>query len=212
MILDPATLPVFVAASMALLITPGPAVLYIIARSVDQGRWAGVVSALGLGLGTIVQVVAAALGVSALLTASALAFRVVKLAGAAYLVYLGIHKLFIEKAELEEIKAETRPLGCIFVQGIVVNVLNPKLALFFFAFLPQFIDPARGAPAAQVMLLGLLFVMLAICSDSLYALFAGTVGGWLRGNLAFRRVQKTFAGVIYLALGAVTAFTGADSQ
>lgn len=205
---DFTTILLFSAAALALLLTPGPAVMYIVARSIDQGRAAGVVSALGVGVGTMFHVGAAALGISALLVSSALAFGVVKYLGAAYLIYLGIRKLREPVAETAVADPPAASLRRIFSQGVVVNLLNPKTALFFFAFLPQFADPARGSVALQMGLLGLLFVLLGIVSDSLYALLAGTVGGWLRGNLRFLRAQRTFAGTVYIVLGVATAFSG----
>jgi len=211
---DPSTLLVFIAAALALLVTPGPAVLYIVARSIDQGRLAGIVSVLGIATGTLFHIGAAALGISAILMTSALAFQGVKFAGAAYLVYLGIHKLFFEKSPTGDLEQsiEKQSLSQIFSQGVVVNLLNPKTALFFFAFLPQFVDPLRGSAAVQVLLLGVLFVALAICSDSLYALTAGTLGGWIKRSRTFINWQRYFAGGIYLVLGIATAVSGSRSK
>jgi threonine/homoserine/homoserine lactone efflux protein len=193
---------------------PGPAVLYIIARSVDQGRPAGLVSALGVNVGTLFHVAAAALGLSAVLVTSALAFQVVKYLGAAYLIYLGVRKIFFEREQSDDAPAvhEPQTLARIFSQGVVVNVLNPKTALFFFAFLPQFVDPDRGMVALQFLLLGLMFVGIALCSDSLYALLAGTAGGWLKGKPGFLRRQRYFSGGIYIALGVTTALSGGDGK
>ncbi len=210
--LDTATLTVFMAAALALLLVPGPAVLYIVTRSIDQGRAAGIVSAFGVGIGTLFHVAAAALGLSALLLSSALAFSMVKYLGAAYLVYLGIQKLRerIEPQQVEQPHSAT--LRQIFSQGVVVNLLNPKLALFFFAFLPQFVNPARGSVALQSLLLGLIFVALGMGSDSLYALLAGTLRHWLRGSRAFARVQRYFAGGVYILLGITTALSGSKQS
>ncbi len=203
---------VFVAAALVLLLTPGPAVLYIVARSVDQGRMAGIVSALGVGLGSMVHVMAAALGLSALLVSSALAFNLVKFLGAAYLIYLGLQKLR-EKVTVREVTIDsTVPLGVIFRQGVVVNILNPKTALFFFAFLPQFVDPVRGSVAVQILILGCTFVTLGIFSDSGYALLAGTLGKLLKQSETFARAQNTLTGMIYIGLGVVTAFSGSGSR
>jgi threonine/homoserine/homoserine lactone efflux protein len=209
----PQNLPLFVLSALALLLVPGPAVLYIITRSVDQGRLAGLVSVLGIDTGNLVHVVAAALGLSALLMSSALAFSVVKYLGAVYLIYLGVRKLFFEKDEVEE-PGEFQPqkLTRIYTQGVVVAALNPKTALFFFAFLPQFVDPSQGAVAGQILLLGLIFIAMAVCSDSMYALLAGTAGHWLKGNLGFLRGQRYFAGGVYIALGVATAVSGADHR
>jgi threonine/homoserine/homoserine lactone efflux protein len=209
----PHNLTLFVLATLALLVLPGPAVIYIVTRSVDQGRLAGLVSTLGINTGDFVHVIAATLGLSALLMSSALAFNVVKYLGAAYLIYLGVRKLFFEKDEPEE-PSEMQPqkLSRLYTQGVVVAVLNPKTALFFFAFLPQFVDPSQGAVAGQILLLGLIFVGMAVCSGSTYALLAGTAGHWLKDHLGFLRGQRYFAGGIYIALGVATAVSGADHR
>lgn len=208
---DPAQLSLFVVASLVLLLTPGPAVLYVVARSVNQGRIAGLVSVLGLEVGTLFHVAAAALGISALLLSSALVFNLVKSLGAVYLIYLGIQKLRAPDQTQPE-AANLKSLGRVFCQGVVVNLLNPKTALFFFAFLPQFVTPSRGNIALQMLVLGCLFVLLATLSDSLYALLAGTVGQWLRGNRRFARSQRYFAGTVYIGLGMTTALSGSRSK
>jgi threonine/homoserine/homoserine lactone efflux protein len=190
---------------------PGPNTLYIIARSVQQGRWAGFVSSLGVQVGTMVHMAAAALGLSALLVSSSLAFQVVKYAGAVYLIYLGV-KTLLSKETIEKAKVHRSKLSRVFYQGMVVNVLNPKTALFFFAFLPQFINPARGPVVIQVALLGGILIFLGTVSDSIYALASGSIGNWLRGNLKFIRVQRYFAGSVYIGLGAATAFTGGHKK
>ena len=202
------TLTLFFVAAAVLLITPGPAVLYIVARSLDQGRMAGIVSTLGINFGTFFHIAAAAWGVSALLVRSALAFNLIKYLGAAYLIYLGIRKL-LERDTTEAVTVvEPQPLRRLFFQGVVVNLLNPKTALFFFAFLPQFTDPSKGSVALQILFLGVLFLIMAVFSDSMYALLAGTAGNWLRGNLQFWRVQRYVTGTIYIALGLTAAFSG----
>ena len=204
--IDPNSFALFVPASLALLLAPGPAVLYIVARSIDQGRLAGLVSVLGISAGAQVHVLAAALGISALLAASALAFSIVKYAGAAYLIYLGLHKLFFEKTSPAEFEPpQAQPLGRIFTQGFIVNLLNPKLALFFLAFLPQFIDPALGPVGLQFLLLGLIFTAIALVSDSGYALLAGTARSWLRARPGFSRGQRVASGGVYVALGLAAA-------
>ena len=204
--IDSASFALFAAASLALILAPGPAVLYIVARSIDQGRLAGLVSVLGIAVGTLVHVLAAALGISALLAASALAFSIIKYAGAVYLIYLGFHKLFIEKTHSAEIEPlSVQPLRRIFTQGFVVNLLNPKLALFFLAFLPQFIDPALGPVGPQFLLLGITFTVIALISDSGYALLAGTARDWLLARPGFTRGQKYASGGIYVALGMAAA-------
>ena len=205
-------LSLFISVAFVLVAIPGPNTLYIIARSVQQGRMAGIVSSFGVQVGTIVHVVAAAFGLSALLLSSAAAFNVVRYGGAAYLIYLGIKTLLSkENIELERGLQKTK-LSRVFTQGVVVNVLNPKTALFFFAFLPQFIDPARGAVATQIIILGAILMLLGTLSDSIYALAAGSIGNRLRGNLRLLRAQRYFAGSVYLGLGAATALTGASKE
>ena len=206
------SLALFIVSSLVLLLTPGPAVLYIIARSINQGRQAGVVSAVGLSLGTLVHVFAAAFGLSALLATSAIAFNVVKLLGAAYLIYLGIKTLRTPLPTDTTIEAPPRQLKQIFVQGFIVNVLNPKLALFFFAYLPQFVDMSSGSVAGQIVMLGMIFTALGIISDSLYAIVSGTLGRWLKNNPTFVKMQRTVSGVVYIFLGATTALAGADTK
>ena len=186
---------------------PGPSVLYITTRSIDQGRKAGLVSVFGNALGSAILVACAAAGLSAILASSAVAFNIVKYIGATYLIYLGIRQLFSNDDRIPTVVQRKRLLH-IFVQGTFVAVLNPKTALFFLAFLPQFVDMSRGYIWEQTLLLGLTLVGLGICTDSIYALLAGTFGNWLkrRGNL--QRGQKYLSGGIYLALGVVTAFSG----
>ncbi len=199
------TFALFAAAALALIVVPGPAVLYIVAQSIDRGRLAGLVSALGVAVGGLVHVTAAAVGLSALLVSSATAFTVVKLAGAAYLVGLGLFTLLSRRASEEVAVPHERRLRRIFGQGIVVNVLNPKTALFFLAFLPQFVDPDRGAVAWQILALGLAFVLLAVLSDALWALVAGTASTRLRGSRRFGAVRRYVSGSVFVGLGALTA-------
>ena len=177
--LDLLGLPVFVGAALILLVTPGPAVLYIIARSVDQGRRAGLVSVLSIETGNLCHVLAAALGLSAILLSSALAFTVVKYLGAAYLVYLGLRRLLTRGQAYADAMVQHQSLRRIYSQGVLVAILNPKTALFFLAFLPQFVDASRGPVTVQLLMLGCLFVLMAVVTDGLYALLAGSVGQWL---------------------------------
>ena len=202
----------FALASAVLLITPGPAVLYIITRSVDQGRRAGLVSVCAIETGNFLHVVAATLGLSALLLSSALAFSIVKYLGAAYLIYLGLRKLFTYEPAEPVLNRRAQSLRQIYSQGVVVAALNPKTALFFVAFLPQFVEPSRGAIAAQVFVLGCLFIMLAVISDGLYALLAGTVGQWFRGSRPPMRAGRFVVGGLYIGLGLTAAFSDARRQ
>ena len=198
----------FLGASLALLLVPGPAVLYITARSANQGRLAGFVSVLAIETANFLQAVAATLGLSAILLSSALAFDVVKYLGAGYLIYLGVRKLLAREEGEEDTQVQPESLSRIYWQGFAVNILNPKTALFFFAFLPQFVDPARGDATLQTLLLGALFVGMAIVTDSLYALLASSLAEKLRGSRHFQKGQRYFAGLVYVGLGITTALTG----
>jgi threonine/homoserine/homoserine lactone efflux protein len=207
---ESSTLVVFLGATLLLLVIPGPAVLYIVTRSVTQGPKAGLVSVLGIHLGTLVHIAAAIAGLSALIAASATAFTIVKLAGAGYLIYLGI-MAFRSSGKPEHLSGlEPRSTRRIFWQGAMVNILNPKTALFFLAFVPQFIDPTRGSPALQLALLGGLFILAGLVSDSTYALVAGAAGTRFLGTESWRRGQSYVAGTIYTGLGVAAAFTGAS--
>jgi threonine/homoserine/homoserine lactone efflux protein len=212
MLPDSGALAVFVVAAIVLLVIPGPAVLYIVAQSVSRGRLAGIVSMLGIQVGGLVHVAAAAAGLSALLVRSAVAFNAVKYAGAAYLAYLGLRRLFGkdqgETAGMRPLRSKRR----LFAQGVVVNVLNPKTALFFFSFLPQFVDVDRGSVALQIATLGGLFILLATMSDGLYALAAGSAAGWLRGRRGFLRGERFATGGVLVGLGLLTAFSGANQN
>jgi threonine/homoserine/homoserine lactone efflux protein len=201
----PSTLVLFAAAALALIVVPGPAVLYIVAQSIDRGRLAGFVSALGIAVGGLVHVTAAAIGLSSLLVSSATAFAAVKYAGAAYLIGLGLYTLFVRKEEPAAAAPRERRLRRRFGQGVVVNVLNPKTALFFFAFLPQFVDPDKGSAALQIGILGLVFVALAVLSDSVWALAAGSASERLRDSRRFLAVQRYVSGSVFVGLGALTA-------
>lgn len=205
------TIFLFLVAAFALLIIPGPVVLYTVARSVHQGWRAGVLSALAAGLGNTAHVFAAVLGLSALLASSALAFSVVKYAGAAYLVYLGVRTLLSTD---EAVGPVVVPMGRaqIFWQGLLVSVLNPKTALFFLAFLPQFITPEAGPIWSQTLLLGLLFVVLGVCTDSAYALLAGAAGKLFGRNTRILKTQRFVTGGVYIALGVTAAFADTDRK
>ncbi|HEY7029763.1 MAG TPA: LysE family translocator [Thermomicrobiales bacterium] len=209
---DASTVAVFMLAAGLLLIVPGPAVLYIVARGIDQGRRAALASMLGIEIASLFHITAATLGLSALLVSSATAFNVVRYAGAAYLIFLGVRTLLSRGDVRRSTGTAPASLRRVFAQGVVVNLLNPKTALFFFAFLPQFVDPARGSVAGQTLFLGGLFVALAVCSDGSYALLSGSLGGWLKGHLGFLRAQRYFAGSVYLALGVATALTGSRKK
>lgn len=200
-------LPVFILAALILLLTPGPAVLYIIARSMDQGRLAGFVSVLSIESGNSLHVLAATLGLSAILMSSALAFTIVKYLGAAYLIYLGIRRLLNRDQGHNIASIQRQSLRRIYSQGVLVAALNPKTALFFLAFLPQFVDPSAGLLTLQFLTLGGLFVMMAIITDSMYALLASTAGGWLKKNQSFLRADRYIVGSVYIGLGVTAALS-----
>ncbi len=202
----------FVGAALALLLVPGPAVLYIVARSVNQGRLAGLVSVLGIETAGLFHVVAATLGLSAILLTSALAFDVVKYLGAAYLVYLGIRTLFAPEDKQASEAEDPSSLWRIYAQGVIVNLLNPKTALFFFAFLPQFVDISKGNPTLQIMSLGILFVAMATCTDGAYALLSSSVANRLKGNASFLKRQRYLTGMVYVGLGVTTALSGSNKK
>jgi len=196
---------IFLLAALILLLTPGPAVLYIVARSLDQGRLAGFVSVFSIEVGNFVHVLAATLGLSAILVSSALAFSIVKYMGAAYLIYLGVRRLLARETAHQPATFQRQSLRRIFRQGVLVAILNPKTALFFFAFLPQFVDSSKSSFTIQLLTLGCLFVLMAIVTDSLYALLAGTVGQWLKGSRSFMRVERYLVGTVYIGLGVMAA-------
>jgi threonine/homoserine/homoserine lactone efflux protein len=198
------TFALFSAAALALIVVPGPAVTYVVTQSLDKGRSAGLVSALGIACGGLVHVAAAAVGLSALIASSAEAFTAVKLVGAAYLIVLGLLRL-AGRGESDDEEPVTAGPRRLFWQGALVNVLNPKTALFFLAFLPQFVDPGRGPVALQAALLGTLFVVIATFSDSTYAVVAAALAGRVRGSRRARQVRRYVSGSIFVALGVTAA-------
>jgi threonine/homoserine/homoserine lactone efflux protein len=195
----------FLAAGLTLLVIPGPAVLYVIGQSLGGGRRAGLVSALGITTGTLVHIAAAAVGLSALVMSSALAFEVVRYVGAAYLVWIGVRRLLGRDEAGAGGERPPRSLRRTFSRGIVVNVLNPKTALFFLAFLPQFVDVDRGHVWLQIVVLGLSFATLGLLSDGAYAVVAGTVADRLRGRPRVFTAQRWISGGIFVGLGAAAA-------
>jgi threonine/homoserine/homoserine lactone efflux protein len=208
---DP-NLSLFLVAALILLLTPGPSVLYIVARSIEQGARAGIVSALGMLVGGTVHIAAAAAGVSAILMTSSVAFSVLKYLGAAYLVYMGVQTLRSARHATHIASAPPMPLLRIFRQAVVVQVLNPKAALFFFAFLPQFVSPGRGPVSLQIIMLGLAYHAMGLVTDSGYAVAAGRLRGWLSRSAQTVRVQRQVAGATYIGLGILTAASGGRSK
>ena len=204
---ETSTLLAFSAAAFVLFLVPGPAVLYIITRSVAQGTRAGLVSVAGIHAGSLVHIAAAVAGLTTLLATSATAFRVVKWAGAAYLVYLGVRAFLDRDGAGEAVESPPLSLRRIFRQGFVVTLLNPKVAVFFLAFVPQFVDPTAGT-AAQILVLGAVFLVVGVVMDGLYALVSGSVGDRLQRVGWWRAGRRWVAGSIYVALGVVAAFAG----
>ena len=202
---DGSTLLLFAGASLALLAVPGPAVIYVVTRSVDQGRAAGLVSVLGVETGTFAYALAAAAGLTGLIAASETGFTILRYAGAAYLVYLGVRRL-VEREQPPQ--APSRACSRLFVKGVIVQLLNPKIAIFFLAFLPQFVDSSCGPIAVEILLLGTIFTVLAVLSDGAYVLLAGAVGGWLRRNRRSRRRLARLSGGVYIGLGVGAALSG----
>lgn len=198
----------FGGAALVLLLLPGPAVMYIVARSASQGTRAGLVSVAGIHLGTVVHIGAAMVGLSAILATSATAFAVVKLLGAGYLIWLGIRSLLAFRKgshEFDESSVAPRRLRSVFVDGFVLNMLNPKTAIFFLSFVPQFVDADAAGAATQVAVFGAVFIGLGLITDGAYA----SVGGWLGQTrkiaIANSRQKDLVAGGIYLGLGLVAA-------
>jgi threonine/homoserine/homoserine lactone efflux protein len=190
----------FLIAAFALNLAPGPDMLYVIGRSVGQGRKAGIVSSLGVFVGCWVHILAAAFGIAALLRSSPVAFNAVRYAGAAYLIYLGI-KMLAQKTDLASQQLKAERLGVIFRQGAITNMLNPKVAIFFLAFLPQFVDARRGNVVLQILLLGLIFNVGGTLVNLAVAYAGGTLGELLRRNQSIARLQRRFTGLIFVGLG-----------
>jgi threonine/homoserine/homoserine lactone efflux protein len=201
---DASTLLLFTVASLALLAVPGPAVIYLVTRSVTQGRTAGLVSVLGVETGTLAYALAAAAGLTGLVAASETGFTIVRFAGAAYLVYLGVRRL-LERGGVEAAAPSAR--SRLFLRGLLVQLLNPKIAIFFLAFLPQFVDPDRGSVVGQSLILGMLFTVLAILGDGAYVLAADAVSGRLRRGRGLQRLARLSGGV-YIGLGLTAALSG----
>ncbi len=205
------TLLPFIAASLVLLLVPGPAVLYILARSSAQGTRAGLVAVLGVHSASVIHVLAAVVGLSAVITASATAFTTVKLIGGVYVISLGVRTLLSARREATD-TADTppprtgpRPARRLFVESVIVNLLNPKVALFFMAFLPQFVDPVRGPVWVQTLALGLLYVAIGTTTDGAYAVVGGSVGRWAIRRAGGRAActARTIEGGVLIGLGVV---------
>ncbi|TDB79923.1 LysE family translocator [Actinomadura sp. KC216] len=201
----------FLLAALALVAIPGPNHLYITARSIGEGRRAGIVSALGVETGTVVHIVAAGAGLSAIVAASATAFGFLRYAGAAYLLFLA-YRTLRGRHGVGEMELEPQSLRRVFLDGVLVNVLNPKVVLFFLAFLPQFVDQDAGAVPLQIVAMGAVLALIGLGSDIVYAVAAGSIGAWLRARPAFQRRQRYATGVVYLGLGAAAVFAGPSAR
>ena len=198
---DIATLAGFVLASLIVLVIPGPGVLYVVARSLGQGQRAGLVSVLGLSAGALVQVLAATAGLSAILLTSATAFGIVKTIGAGYLIYLGLRVLLAARPAAGPAALAPLSTARLFSDGVIVSLFNPKIAVFFLAYLPQFVDPGRGPVPQQILFLGTLYVALALVTDGLYAVLAGGLRGWVGGRIARGPLPRYLTGGLYIGLG-----------
>jgi threonine/homoserine/homoserine lactone efflux protein len=206
------TYALFIATALALLAIPGPAVLYVVGRSIDQGRTAGLASVLGITTGTIVHITAATVGLSSLILASKVAFDAVRYVGAAYLILLGVRRLLTRGQEEVAGVRPPRTLRRLYSQGLVVNLLNPKTIVFIFAFIPQFVDVGAGHVWLQILLLGLTFAGLGLMSDSLYAIVAGTVADRIRGTPLVARVERWFGGTVLIGLGVASALVAPNRK
>ncbi len=206
------TLLAFSGATILLVLLPGPNLLFILGAGISGGRRTALAAAVGVELGTLVHVIAAAVGLSAVLQTSATAFATVKYLGVAYLVYLGVRAL--RAPHLDEPGPRPEPQSTLSAvrRGVLVNVLNPKVALFFLAFLPQFIDTDRGSASAQIMVLGSVFFAIALAIDLVYAVAAGAVGRWLERRPRLLRRQERITGVIYLGLAALAISQGTQAS
>jgi len=199
---------VFVPVTLILVVTPGPNTLYIIARSLHGGFRGGITSCLGILLATLIHITAAAVGLTALLASSTLLFGIVKYLGAAYLIWIGLNTILAKRRIESKPAIQTQNRSAVFYQGFLVNLLNPKTALFFLSFLPQFVDPSLGRVTLQVISLGIILACVGTTSDCAYALMAAGIGQWLRDNLRLLQSLRYVAGFVYLGLGAVTAVKG----
>lgn len=203
--IDPAQLLLFISASFILAITPGPDIVYTLTRGITQGRKAALCAAAGFNFGIIFHSLFAALGISAVLMTSALAYQVIKYAGAAYLIYIGIQTWRSHSQSMVQGTADVlRPMA-IFKQTVLCNVLNPKVALFFLAFLPQFVDPARGSVGMQMFVLGMIFMLVSFPVFATLALFSGAVGNRLKENSRIESWMKRVAGGVLVSLGIALA-------
>jgi len=203
------TIMLFMTTALALNLTPGPSILFILSRCLGQGRSAAVASVFGLATASVIQAIATAFGLSALFVYSPLAFDILKYCGAAYLVYLGVSSFLkggIAAVTARISSVRRRSLMQSYYQGLVTDLFNPKLLLFFFAFLPQFVDTNRGAPWAQMLILGLLFQVTGIPTNLAVAFAGGSLAGWIARHPTSARIQNWLSGALLIGLGIRLAF------
>lgn len=194
------TIILFMAAALALNVTPGPSIAYVMSRSFGQGQTAGLVSALGLGTGSLLHAIGATLGLSAVVAYSPMAYAVVKYLGAAYLVYLGVGLLRQRIVVLADVPPQLS-LSRVYWQGVLTEILNPKIVLFFLSFLPQFVDPARGSVAGQILFFGLLFHVTGVPINMLVAVAGGAMAAWFSRNPLLERTRNWLSGTVLIGLG-----------
>lgn len=204
---DSATLLVFISAATIILFTPGPAVLYIVTKSIDQGTKAGMCSVYGIALGTSSHVIAAAFGLTALLVSSVILYDIVRFLGAAYLFYLGIQKIFFPGKSSQSSKAGLEKTNHVFLQSTLVGILNPKAALFFLAFVTQFVDTTSESALAQILILGLIWEIMGMVVGLIYSIIAGSARGWLSARHRLFEIPRFLVGGVYIALGIAAAFS-----
>ena len=205
--IEPAKFVLFIGVSWALIISPGPDMLYVITRGMAHGRKAGMLSAIGVVCGILIHTIAAALGLTLILQTSAFAFLIVKLIGAAYLVYLGIKAWRDQSTFRLEATPSLAKSGAVFWQGVLSNVLNPKIAIFFLAFLPQFVDQGSSYVTWQMVILGLTFACFGLCFLLVVGYFSGSIGNWLTYRPRYAQILQRVTGGILVGLGVRLAFT-----
>jgi threonine/homoserine/homoserine lactone efflux protein len=195
------TVVLFMAAALAVNMTPGPSIAYVMSRSFGQGRTAGLVSALGLGTGSLLHAIAATLGLSAIVAYSPMVYAVIKYLGAAYLVYLGVDLLRRRQVRIADDGPTGLPLSGVYWQGVLTEILNPKIALFFLSFLPQFVDPARGSVAGQTLFFGLVFHVTGVPINMLVAVAGSAIAVWFSRNPLFELIRNWLSSIVLIGLG-----------